>query len=211
VTTATAKPASRLRCPHCGTRLAPDQDWCLECGAAATTRFLRPPNWKLRAAIVTAVVAAFVVVVAIMVDALSGDADHTAATRARVPAASATARATPKPAPAATPASPTTGGTAATPAHRRGIATWPSRRAAWTVVLATASSRAAAERRARDLIAKRVKAGVLDTAKFAIDASGAAFVVFTGQFRSQDAAVAEETRLGDKAPTAVFVAQVSPR
>ena len=37
-------------CPLCGAPLNPDQDWCLECGAAATTRILRPPSWKLAAA-----------------------------------------------------------------------------------------------------------------------------------------------------------------
>src|SRR5207247_3328848 len=106
----------------------------------------------------------------------------------------------------------TTAATATTPAPPgAAIAAWPAGRQAWTVVLATTSGRAAADERARGLIAKGVKAGVLDTAKFNIDASGAAFVVFSGQFPSEDAAIAEETRLRDKAPASVFVAEVSPR
>jgi septal ring-binding cell division protein DamX len=210
VSTATTEPASQLRCPRCGANLAPDQDWCLECGAAATTRILRPPSWKLAAAIVLGVVAAVVVAVVIVVNALSGDADRAAATPARAPAATTPAK--PAPAPAATAsttaATPTT---ASAPAAGSTIASWPRDKVGWTVVLATTSNRPAAEQRARGLIAKGVKAGVLDTSRFNIDASGASFVVFTGRYPSQDAAVSAEGRLGSRAPASVFVAQVSPR
>ncbi len=33
-------------CPLCGTPLAPAQEWCLHCGAAARTRLAAAPNWK---------------------------------------------------------------------------------------------------------------------------------------------------------------------
>jgi hypothetical protein len=204
VSTATTEPASQLRCPRCGANLAPDQDWCLECGAAATTRILRPPSWKLAAAIVLGVLAAVVVAVVVVVNALSNDADHAAASRANAPAATTPAQ------PAAAPAT-TAATTAAKPAARGGIASWPRGRDAWTVVLATTAGRAQADRRARDLIANGVKAGVLDTSRFNVDSGGAAFVVFTGQFPSQDGAAAEESRLGGRAPASVFVAHVSPR
>jgi hypothetical protein len=220
VSTATTEPRSGLRCPRCGANLAPDQDWCLECGAAATTRILRPPSWKLPAAIAAGVIAAVVVATVLVVNALSGDAHRAAATPTRSPAAGAAA-VKPTPAPAATaPAAATTPTTAATsttattpsaPTSGRTIASWPRSRSAWTVVLATTSSRLAAEQRARDLIAAGVKAGILDASKFTIDASGAPFVVFTGQFPSQEGAVSAESRLGGRAPAAVFVAQVSPR
>ena len=204
MSTATTEPASELRCPRCGASLAADQDWCLECGAAATTRILRPPSWKLAAAIVIGVVAVVVVALAIVANSLSSDADRAAAVHTRAPAAAA-------PANAASAPSATTATTATTPAGGGAIASWPAGKAAWTVVLATTSSRAAAEQRARDLIAKGVKAGVLDTSKFAIDASGAKFVVFTGQYSGQDTAVSAEGDLGNKAPASVFVAQVSPQ
>jgi pyruvate/2-oxoglutarate dehydrogenase complex dihydrolipoamide acyltransferase (E2) component len=217
VSATTTEPASRLRCPRCGANLAPDQDWCLECGAAATTRILRPPSWKLAAAIVLGVIAAVVVATVIVVNALSGDAHRAAATPSSAPAATAAAK--PKPAPATTAAATTptiaaTSASATTPAAPTtgpAIASWPRGRSAWTVVLATTSSRRAAEQRARDLIANGVRAGILDASKFTIDASGAPFVVFTGQFPSQDGAVSAESRLGGRAPSAVFVAQVSPR
>jgi hypothetical protein len=34
-------------CPRCGSALARDQDWCLECGLAARTRVHPPPGWRL--------------------------------------------------------------------------------------------------------------------------------------------------------------------
>ena len=194
MTTTTAEPASRLRCPHCGAQLAPDQDWCLECGAAATTRILRPPSWKLAAAIVLGVVAVVVVAVVIVVNALSGDSRRAVASRA--PRAAPAARvATPK-----HPVTPATPRATTAPAAAK-LAAWPSGRQAWTVVLATAPSRAAAQRRAR----------ALATAKFDLADPGAAFVVFTGQFRDQAAAVAGESRLAHRAPASAFVAEVSPR
>ncbi|MGO9489445.1 MAG: hypothetical protein ACLQBB_10510 [Solirubrobacteraceae bacterium] len=33
-------------CPLCGAPLAPDQEWCLRCGAAARTRLAAAPQWK---------------------------------------------------------------------------------------------------------------------------------------------------------------------
>ncbi len=33
-------------CPVCGAALAPDQSWCLECGAAARTRIAPTPRWR---------------------------------------------------------------------------------------------------------------------------------------------------------------------
>ena len=156
------------------------------------------------------VVAAVVVAMVIVVNALSGDADRAAATRAR--ATTATTPATPAAAPASSSSSTsTTPTTASTPATAGAIASWPRGKDGWTVVLGTTSNRAAADQRARGLIAKGVKAGVLDTSRFNIDSGGASFVVFTGRFPSEEAAVSAETRLGSLAPASVFVAGVSPR
>jgi ribosomal protein L37E len=35
-----------IDCPRCGKPVQADQDWCLNCGAAARTRLLRSPNWR---------------------------------------------------------------------------------------------------------------------------------------------------------------------
>jgi hypothetical protein len=45
-----------LRCPRCGAGIAPEQDWCLECGAPARTRLAPTPNWKAPIALVAVVV-----------------------------------------------------------------------------------------------------------------------------------------------------------
>ena len=36
-----------MTCPRCGASLERNQDWCLECGAAARTRIARTPAWRL--------------------------------------------------------------------------------------------------------------------------------------------------------------------
>jgi hypothetical protein len=45
-----------LRCPRCGANVAPEQDWCLECGAPARTRLAPTPNWRAPVAIVAIVI-----------------------------------------------------------------------------------------------------------------------------------------------------------
>jgi hypothetical protein len=45
-----------LRCPRCGAHVAPEQDWCLECGAPARTRLAPTPNWRAPIALVAVVV-----------------------------------------------------------------------------------------------------------------------------------------------------------
>jgi hypothetical protein len=41
-----------FRCPRCGADLAPDQDWCLNCGTAARTTIAATPNWRLPLALI---------------------------------------------------------------------------------------------------------------------------------------------------------------
>lgn len=45
-----------LRCPRCSAGIAPEQDWCLQCGAPARTRLAPTPNWRLPIALVAAAV-----------------------------------------------------------------------------------------------------------------------------------------------------------
>jgi cytoskeletal protein RodZ len=35
------------RCPRCGSTLAPDQEWCLSCGAAADTEVVEARGWRV--------------------------------------------------------------------------------------------------------------------------------------------------------------------
>ena len=54
------------RCRSCGSPLAEDQEWCLECGAART--LLRgPPEWRIPLAILVALVMLVAVGVVVVV------------------------------------------------------------------------------------------------------------------------------------------------
>ncbi|MDQ6915086.1 MAG: hypothetical protein M3155_04665, partial [Actinomycetota bacterium] len=67
------------RCPRCNAPLAPEQDWCLECGTAVTTRVVRPPSWRLLTIVALAVLALLGVGVAVAASSLSGDAERASA------------------------------------------------------------------------------------------------------------------------------------
>lgn len=56
--------AGGTRCAACGAPLEPDQEWCLECGAARTVLH-HPPDWRVPVAVV-AVVAGIVLVAALI-------------------------------------------------------------------------------------------------------------------------------------------------
>ena len=90
--------AGTVSCPRCGAPVPQEQDWCLRCGAAARTRLVRAPSWKLPVAAVTALVLAAVVALALAFVALTDDRPPaTGATGATGPAA-----VVPAPAPAPT-------------------------------------------------------------------------------------------------------------
>jgi hypothetical protein len=63
------------RCAACGASLEPDQEWCLECGAART--LLRgPPDWRVPAVLIGVVVALIVIGLLIALVSLSIQANH---------------------------------------------------------------------------------------------------------------------------------------
>ena len=64
-TPAEPAPTAGERCAACGTTMASDQEWCLECGVARTA-IQAPPDWRLGVAIVLAVVAIVVLVTVIV-------------------------------------------------------------------------------------------------------------------------------------------------
>lgn len=50
VTPAAPTAPAPIACPRCAAVVGPDQDWCLTCGAAARTRLVPTPNWRLAVA-----------------------------------------------------------------------------------------------------------------------------------------------------------------
>jgi hypothetical protein len=62
-------------CSLCGATLAPDQEWCLECGAARTV-VAQPPDWRLPLLVIGAVVALVAAGAVIAMISLSRGAGH---------------------------------------------------------------------------------------------------------------------------------------
>jgi hypothetical protein len=208
------KRAADLRCPRCDAPLRPDQDWCLECGSAATTRVLPPPSWGVAALIVLGIVALAGVALALAVDQLSDEADRAASSAppaARTqpaPTATAPAQTSQATAPAAAP-TPTTATTATTSA-RGAIASWPGGRQGWTVIIRQTRSRGEAEGRARQLAGRGVQVGLLRSNDFTTLDQGF-WMVFSGVFSSRAQAAGHQRRLGNRAPATAYFTAVTPR
>jgi hypothetical protein len=96
-------------CPLCGAPLDPEQDWCLNCGAAARTRLAATPNWRAPAATVAVIaVLALGVLAAALVKLAGGSGSSTTppvTTTVTTPAAAPTTATTPA-APGATSTAP---------------------------------------------------------------------------------------------------------
>jgi septal ring-binding cell division protein DamX len=98
-------------CPRCGAELRPDQEWCLNCGAATATRVAAPAGWRAPLAIVGAVLALALAGLVVAFFAVSDDSDQlaevaqTATQPAAVPTVTPVPEATAVP-PAGEPAAP---------------------------------------------------------------------------------------------------------
>jgi hypothetical protein len=182
-------PAPR-RCPRCGNQLTPEQEWCLSCGADVGTSIAPPPSWRGPVALVVAllVVAAIAIVLALV--ELAGDAEQVSEQPPGAPPTATAPPAATTPAPTSTPSDSITippatddGSTGATPE----IADWPAGKDAWTVVLESSATQAAAQSRAKELGAQGVPVGILNSDSYDSIEPGH-WVVFSGQYDSKRAA-----------------------
>ena len=193
------------RCPRCGARLSAEQEWCLDCGAAVSTRIAEPRGWRASIAVVGVLLALALVAVILAIVELAGPAETvTEVPQTPTPAATAAA-------PSATPAAGEEGGATPTPtttpsASPEGNATpaaglepWPSGRTAWTVVLNSSGTREDAERIAGELAAKGISGiGVIDSNDF--ESLGPdSFVVFTGVYDTEALATEALGKIRDQA------------
>ena len=187
---APAAPPQR-HCRRCGATLGPEQDWCLACGAAASTEIARPRGWRLPLILAGAVVVLAIAAAILAIAELSGGPARVAEAPTVTP--SPTAGVSPSPTafpttgapenegdqpPAGTTATPTPGGGAiapgATPSATPSVSPtpastfpdWPAGRSAWTIVLKSATSKSAAESAARDLQSKGDTVGILNSDDF---------------------------------------------
>lgn len=210
------EPAEHPRaCPRCASPVAPGQDWCLVCGAAVSTRIEAPQAWRGPLVAMTGVLLLSIAALILAFFALADDDGTGGTVTAPAPTApipgttpvpgaqeTPTAGTTPTPTPSPTPTP--------DPEGAREPASWPAGRTAWTIVLNSTSSRAAARRRAERLAADGVPVGVLRSDDFRSLRAGF-WVVFSGQYDSAPAAARAQRELGASAPAAAYVRRIVPR
>jgi pyruvate/2-oxoglutarate dehydrogenase complex dihydrolipoamide acyltransferase (E2) component len=171
--------------------MAPEQDWCLECGTAVTTRVARSPGWGVPVAIVVGVLAVAGAVLFVTIGRLDDDADKAAGGRS--PTAAAT--------PARTTASAATTKAGTTTRAGGPVPLWPRAKTAYTIVVATPSSRRAAEARARGLRAHGRDAGILRSDDYAFFGPGV-WVVWRGKYPDRPAAQEAVPKVREVFPSA---------
>jgi hypothetical protein len=194
-------------CPNCGAPADPGQLMCLECGGRLALDYQRAPSWRLPAAIVGVVVLLAGIGVAIALAAVTNDAAQTtaAAPTQPVPAAQSapgdtpptSSQATPAPQqPSATTTTPATDGAAATsttPAPAAAPSGWPPGKSAFTVIIASMPSKAAADQKLQAAQAAGIaSAAILHSDDFPTLRAGY-WVVFDGQYDTIDQATQQAT------------------
>lgn len=158
--------SERAFCALCGRPMAPDQEWCTECGAART-RILRAPDWRLPIAVIAAVIVIVAGLLALAISELAGSAGDVTVVE-----------------------------TTAGPRAAAGPAPWPPGLDGWTVILSADPSQALATRAASRLLHAHVAGiGVLDTRQHPEMTGPPAWEVFAGRYPSYADAASAATGL----------------
>jgi cytoskeletal protein RodZ len=185
---------------------------CLECGSRLALGYRRPPSWRLPAAVIGVVLLIAGIGVAIALTAATDNATKTTAAAPTqptpapggAPADAAPTASTPTPAPTAstatatpTPSSPGATSTTPTPAPATPSATgWPPGKSAFTVILASMPTKAAADQKLAAAKAAGITgAAILHSDDFPTLNSGY-WVVFDGQYDAIDQAQSQAS--GDR-------------
>ena len=205
--------ASATACTHCGAPLAADQDWCLECGAAVTTRISAAPDWRVPVVVVGGVVALAAAALVFLLVSLSNSANSS------VPAAAAPAtRASPATAANAPPAAasgtvgtttPPAAKTTATASTTAAITSWPAGVTGFTVVLGVIPDKAAATASATKIAAAGIPVGLLYSSDYSSMSPGD-WIVFSGTYSTSALASAAATALKAKGQTSAYAFSVVP-
>lgn len=214
---------SAARCFHCGAELAPEQDWCLECGTAARTRIVPPPSWRGPVAIVALVVllAGAGIALAFVEVTDQGGAPTKQAAAPTAPAAASPppatgntttpgATTTPSgPASARTSPAPSTTPNPAASAKTSALRAWPKGVSAYTVVLLSSAKRSGARKTARALSAAGL-VGVARSDDFSNVPAGA-WLVFAGHYKSHAQAQAAAAAVKQRGATLAYVQYLIPK
>jgi hypothetical protein len=205
-----------LTCPNCSAPADPGQLMCLECGSRLALDYRRAPSWRLPAAIIGVVV--LLAGIGIAIALLAATHDNKSATAAAPPATTPTPQtapadsapttstatpsptaSTPTPAPTitgstGTPAAPpATPGAPAPPPPTPTSSGWPPGKSAFTVILASMPSKSDADAKLKAAQAAGITtAAILHSDDFPTLNPGY-WVVFDGQYDSNDQAQAQAT------------------
>jgi len=205
------RPARDTACPRCGGRLARDQDWCLECGAAVRMRIRNAPDWRVPFAIVGGVIVLVAAGLVFALVDLSNSADRSIPTAATTPAAASThGPVTPTTSPTTTtPAASTTTATTTAPTGTTAIAAWPAGITGYTVVLGVVPAKAQATSSATKIAAAGIPVGVLDSSGYSSMHPGD-WIVFSGTYTTLAQASAAATELKAKGQAGAYAFSVVP-
>jgi septal ring-binding cell division protein DamX len=203
-------PAER-RCPRCGSTLAPDQEWCLACGAAAETEVAEPRGWRVPIALGGGLGLLALIGVVLLIIALANGPDKLASTTPTpTPTAAVPTPATPSPVPTATPfpTATTSPGATTTPSPGATVTPTPSTTATpsatstttttgsfpgwtggngWTIIIESATSQSKAESVATSAQGQGLTPGILKSDDYSSLNAGY-WVVFNGHYASKSEA-----------------------
>jgi hypothetical protein len=199
------------RCPRCGSVLAPDQEWCLACGAAAGTEVVEARGWRVPLYLGGGLAALAVIGVILAIVALASRKDEVAQNPNPTPGASAAPPgATPSPLPTLTPVPSATTDPNVTPTPTPGLTPTPTPEASpeptaeptvdagtgsfgvwtgadgdYTVIIKSAQSQSAAEKVAqRAQTAGETEVGILESSDYS-SLNGGYYVVFIGTYTNK--------------------------
>jgi hypothetical protein len=200
------------RCPRCGSTLAPEQEWCLACGAAAGTEVVEARGWRVPIYLGGGLVALAVLGVILAIAALSNNketqkpapspqASAVPTAPTPVPTASTLPTITPAPTTSAAPTgtatvspsvspvptdtatpAPTEGGTGTAPSTK-----FPGFTGAdgdYTIIIESATTLSHAESVATKAQSGGTTPGILDSDDYS-SLNGGYFVVFTGDYSTK--------------------------
>ena len=189
--------------------MAPDQEWCLACGAAAGTEVVEAEGWRVPLYLGGGLVALAIIGVILAIVALSNQKEDGTAKATPTPSAVASippATVTPLPStptPGVTPLPTTTDGTTPVPTETStpdsGSGTfpgWTGSNGDYTIIIESATSQSGAEKVAQEAQDSGLTVGILNSDDYS-SLNGGYHVVFTGDYSSKSDAEADLSGVRD--------------
>ena len=196
------------RCPRCGSTLAPEQEWCLACGAAAETEIAEPRGWRVPIMLSGGLGLLALIGVVLLIVALASGPEKLATATPTPSAAQPVPTTTPLPTTTTTPvgtATPSPGATVTPSPTASGTATpFPTTTASpttsatgsfpgwtggdgWTIIIESATTQSKAESVATSAQGSGETVGILKSDDFSSLNAGY-WVVFSGHYTSKSEA-----------------------